>query len=120
MQRDAEQVERLYKLNLAMGGRKGFLQNKKDYVTLWCLHSEQGFVAVAYGIELRCRYADGTTRYWHGNGAVKRRGAEDSAKFVQELRESGIEIPGGGEADFQIDITEIWDQIAPYLESPNR
>ena len=67
------------------------------------------------GIELFCRFRDGTVLYWNGNGARKDMGSEESAEMAEEYGH-----PGGCEGDgtiVQVNITEIWDKISPYLES---
>ena len=121
VQRDAK-VDFLYQLIQTMGDRKALLESKRTYVTRWCLHDARGFSMVAkFGVELRCRYANGTSLYWRGTGALKSKSAEDALKLAQSMRDCGFDSGNhdGDGTDFQIDITRIWDVIAPYLEKPS-
>lgn len=117
VQRDA-QVDFLYRLIQTMGDQKALLESKKTYVTRWCLHHPRGFGMVAkFGVELRCRYANGTNLYWRGTGALKSGSAKAALDRVESMRDQGFDYDGDG-TDFQIDITGVWDQIHPYLERP--
>jgi hypothetical protein len=116
---DSERVPFLYGVIRSVGGRKPFLMGKKEFVTTWCLFREVGFFMFACStIELRCRYADGSARYWSGAGVAKSRGTEDYAEQNRAARAAGVAFFGydGDGTDFQVDITNIWDQISPYLE----
>jgi hypothetical protein len=122
VQREAK-VDFLYKLIQTMGARKALLESKKTYVTRWCLHHPRGYAMVAkFGVELRCRYANGPNLYWRGTGALKSGSAKPTLERAKSMRNQGFDSGNndGDGTDFQIDITGVWDQIHAYLERPPR
>jgi hypothetical protein len=100
------------------GGRKRFTEPKQTAVFRAHLFTQEFFQIVASNIELMCRFKGGVVRYWNGYGAKKDMCIEDMAeqwKMIESM------IGGAGNQspfmEYQVDITNIWNEISPYLES---
>lgn len=112
-------VDMLYSFVKMTGpGRRAIFESKRAYITRFYLHLAENFQLVASGVELLCRYTDGSVRYWNGKGERKLHSSASAAKTYSELQKMGVSVPEllGG-TDFQVDITAIWGEISPYLEA---
>ena len=65
-----------------------------------------------------CRMEGGIVRYWNGKGARKDRCIEDIAEMSAAINEylGAAENPIAF-MEYQVDITNIWNEISLYLES---
>jgi hypothetical protein len=113
-----ERVEKSYQFLYMWGGRRRFTEPKKSALLRAHLFTIEYFQMVAPNIELMCRFKDGVVRYWNGNGTRKDVCIEDMAERWQMIDD----MIGGGTnqipfMEYQVDITNIWNEISPYLES---
>ncbi len=113
-----QRVEKSYEFLYLWGGRKRFTEPKKSALLRAHLFTVEFFQIVAPNIELMCRFNGGVVRYWNGKGARKNVCIEDMAEKWQMIEEV---MGGGGNQspfmEYQVDITNIWNEISPYLES---
>jgi len=93
------EYEEVYRLLQTFGGRKGFLESKRDFVIRSILPSPCWFKIASGFIELSGISPDGTATFWTGAGQIKEKG-----KYC------------GPKAFVQIHIIGIFDEIYPFLE----
>ena len=109
-----QRIEKSYQLIYLMGGRKRFTEPKISAIMRGYLFTPEVFQVVAPSIELMCKFKSGVVGYWNGKGVRKSMCIDDSLKIHEELGVAGNLSPF---MEYQVDITNIWNEISPYLES---
>lgn len=113
-----QRIVRTYQLILACGGKRRFTEPKQSAVFRAYLFTPEFFQIVASNIELMCRFKGGIVSYWNGYGARKNMCIEEVAESWEILSSytAAAENPNTL-MEYQVDITNIWNEILPYLES---
>lgn len=107
-----QKLERTYQFIYALGGRKRFTEPKSSACLRAHLYTPEFFQACASNIELMGRFQGGIVRYWNGLGTSKDMCIED---FAKQLEWMDFGEPSNF-MEYQVDITNIWSEISPYLE----
>lgn len=114
----AQRVEKTYQYLYLFGGRKRFTEPKTSVLLRAHLYTAEFFQIAAQNIELMCRFKGGIVMYWNGRGAKKDMSIEDMANKWREIEAvTGTVWTPGPFMEYQVDITSIWGEISPYLES---
>jgi len=112
-----QKIEKTYQFLYLMGGRKRFTEPKQSALLRGHLFTPDFFQIVASNIELMCRFNGGIVKYWNGKGARKDMCIEAMAEGSKMLEELGLDGAPNPFMEYQVDITNIWNEISPYLES---
>jgi hypothetical protein len=97
-----------------MGVRKGFFQSRRNYVIESLLFIESCFETAHPIIELHTTTPNKGA--WTGSGEFKETSASDGLMLNSIFDAVGM-APMGPSALIEIDVSAIWLQISPFLES---